>query len=253
MAMSVPRFAFRRVAKQAGDVRVALDIRMTGEIEIAPVGFRLAGESMFQIFVSFGSCKRWQFKLLRGYLIASFSKTWAVIKDCGAPDSATFDQARVSPGFFGFQPARSANAYEIEPMLFYLETADPARLLDQRIQTGFDWRLEVGDPSTDTADQMVMRILDGLEVGHGHSEIKFPQIALRDQHAQIAIDSPQAQSREVTLHQLVDLVRRQVAAMPLDHLEDRLPLFCVSDIHRKVPDKPILVRLHYIVNNRNYY
>src|SRR5215475_8298450 len=144
--------AFGGVAKQAGDVRIALDIRLTGEIEIAPVGLRLGGESMFQIFVSFGSCKSWQFKLLRSYLIASFSKTRAVIKDCDAQDSAPFDQARVSPGFSGFQPAGSANANEIEPMLFYLETADPTRLLDQGIQIRFDRRLDVGDASADTAD-----------------------------------------------------------------------------------------------------
>src|SRR5262245_15654499 len=98
-----------------------------------------------------------------------------------------------------------------------------------------------------------MRILDGLEVGHGHSDVKFPQISLRDQHAQIAIDSSHTQSREAALDQLVNLVRRQVAAMPLDRLEDRLPLFCVSDIHRKVPESRILVRPSDIVNNRNYY
>jgi hypothetical protein len=91
---------------------------------------------MFQIFVSFGSCKSWQFKLLRGYLIASFSKTRAVIKDYGALDSAPFDQSRVSPGFFGFQPAGSANANEIEPMPFYLETADPARFATSAFRPG---------------------------------------------------------------------------------------------------------------------
>ena len=54
--------------------------------------------------------------------------------------------------------------------------------------------------------------------------------------------------REAALDELVDLVGRQMAGIPLDGLEDRLPLFCVADVHRKVPDGRILVRLPGIVN-----
>src|SRR5262249_30562320 len=100
---------------------------------------------------------------------------------------------------------------------------------------------------------MVMRILDGLEVSHGHPKIKLAQIALLNQHAQVAVDSAQAQPREAALNELICLVRRQMAAMPLDRLEDRLPLFCVSDIHRYIPDRRILVRHPATVNNSNYY
>jgi hypothetical protein len=169
-------------------------------------------------------------------------------KDCGALDSAPFDQAIVSPGIFGFRPAGSANADEIEPMLFDLETADPARLRYKRIQTRLDRRLDVRDASANAANQMVVRILDGLEMSDGHPEIELAQTTQRNQYAQVAVYSAQAQTREAALDELVDLVGSQMAAMPLDGLEDRLPLFCIADVHRKVPDGRILVRPPFIVN-----
>jgi len=57
---------------------------------------------------------------------------------------------------------------------------------------------------------------------------------MRNQHAQIAVNGTQAQTGETALDEPVDLVRRQMAAMILNGLEDRLALFCVSDIHRNV-------------------
>src|SRR5215471_4252408 len=64
VAVSVAGLAFGRVAEQAGDVRVAFDVGLTREIKITPVGLRLAGESMFQVFVSLCSCKRWHLYFL---------------------------------------------------------------------------------------------------------------------------------------------------------------------------------------------
>src|SRR5215831_20968992 len=103
-----------------------------------------------------------------------------------------------------------------------------------RLQALFDRNVGVGYAPADSADQMVMRILGGLEVGNGHPEIELAQAALRDQHAQIAVNSPQAQTGEAALDEPVDLVSRQVAAVILDGFEDRLALFCVSGVHRNV-------------------
>lgn len=117
-------------------------------------------------------------------------------------------------------------------MFFYLKTAELASSLpDDRLQTAFDRHLGVGDAPADAADQMVVRILDGLEIGDGHPEIKLAQAALLNQHAQVAVDSAQAQSREAALDELVNLVRRQMAAVMFDGVIDRLPLFCVSSVH----------------------
>jgi hypothetical protein len=83
----------------------------------------------------------------------------------------------------------------------------------------------VGYAPADTTDQMVMRIFDGLEVGNGHPEIKLAQVALRDQHTQIAGNGAQDQTRETALNEPVNLIRRQMAAVTLNGFEYRLALF----------------------------
>jgi hypothetical protein len=49
--MSVARFAFRRVAKQTGDIRQALNVGLLGEVQIPAVRLRFSGKCCFQIFV----------------------------------------------------------------------------------------------------------------------------------------------------------------------------------------------------------
>jgi hypothetical protein len=116
-------------------------------------------------------------------------------------------------------------------MLFYAKSAEIAGLPHDRLQTAFDRDGGVGYASTDAADQMVMRILGGFEVGNGHPEIELAQVASRNQQTQISVYSAQAQSWKEALDEPVDLVRRQMAAVTLNSLENSLALFCVSDIH----------------------
>jgi hypothetical protein len=149
-------------------------------------------------------------------------------------NSARFDLARALIGLPWLRLTDGANADEIEPMLFDPKPAQIASLPRDRLQAAFDRNVGVGYAPADAADQMVMRILGGLEVGNGRPEIEFAQAALRNQHAQIAVNGAQAQTGEAALDESVDLVRRQMAAMILNGLEDRLALFCVSDIHRYV-------------------
>src|SRR5687767_112059 len=66
VAVSVAGLALSRVAEQAGDVRISFDVSLAREIDITPVGLRLTGESMFQVFMSLGSSKRWHENFLRG-------------------------------------------------------------------------------------------------------------------------------------------------------------------------------------------
>src|SRR5262245_41421035 len=123
-------------------------------------------------------------------------------------------------------------------MLFDPKSAQIASLPRDRLQAAFDRNVRVGYAPADAADQMVMGILGGLEVGSSHPEIEIAQAALRDQHAQIAVNSAQAQTGEAALDEPIDLIRSQMAAMILNGLEDRLTLFCVSDIHRYVSRPP---------------
>src|SRR5262245_61045143 len=150
------------------------------------------------------------------------------------PNSARFDQARALVGLPWLRLTGGANADEIEPMLFDPKPAKIAGLPRDRMQAALDRNVGVGYAPADAADQMVMRILGGLEVGNGHPEIELAQAALRNQHAQITVNGAQAQTGEAALDEPVDLVRRQMAAMILYGLKDRLTLFCVSDIHRNV-------------------
>src|SRR5262245_12501861 len=147
-------------------------------------------------------------------------------------DSARFDLAQVLVRLPGLRLTGGANADEIEPMLFDPKPAQVAGLPRNRLQSALDRNVGVGYATADAADQMVMRVLGGLEVSNGHPEIELAQAALRDQHAQVAVNSAQAQTRKAAFDEPVDIVRRQMAAMILDGLEDRLALFCVSDIHR---------------------
>src|SRR5215510_2494797 len=149
-------------------------------------------------------------------------------------NSARFDLARALIGLPWLRLTGGANADEIEPMRFDPKPAQIAELPGDRLQAAFDRNVGVGYAPADAADQMVMRILSSLEVGASHPEIELAQAALRNQHAQITVNGAQAQTREAALDEPVDLVRRQMAAMILNGLEDRLPLFCVSDIHRNV-------------------
>src|SRR5215470_3620476 len=149
-------------------------------------------------------------------------------------NSARFDLARTLVSLPRLRLTGGANADEIEPVLFDPKPTQIAGLPRDRLQTTFDRNVSVGYAPADAADQMVMRILGSLEVGYGHPEIELAQTALRNQHAQIAVNGAQAQTGEAALDEPVDLVRRQMPAMILNRLEDRLPLFCVSDIHRNV-------------------
>jgi hypothetical protein len=141
------------------------------------------------------------------------------------------DLARTPIGAHGLRLTGGANADEIEPMLFYAKSAEVAGLTHDRLQTTFDRYVGVGYASADAADQMVMRILGGFEVGAGHPEIQLAQVASRNQQTQISVNSAQAQTRKDALDESVDLVRRQMAAVTLNSLENCLALFCVSDIH----------------------
>src|SRR5215510_11309076 len=149
-------------------------------------------------------------------------------------NSARFDLARALVSLPWLRLTGGANANEIEPVLFDPKPAQIAGLPRNRMQAALDRNVGVGYAPAHAADQMVMRILGGLEVGNGHPEIELAQAALRNQHAQITVNGAQAQAGEAALDEPVDLVRRQMAAMILNGLEDRLPLFCVSDIHRYV-------------------
>src|SRR5215470_1688027 len=149
-------------------------------------------------------------------------------------NSARFDRARALVGLPRLRLTGGANADEIEPMLFDPKSSQIAGVPRGRLQALFDRNVGVGYAPADAANQMVMRILGGLEVGNGHAEIELAQPPLRNQHAQIAVNGAQAQEWEAALDEPVDLVRRQMAAMILNGLEDRLALFCVSDIHRNV-------------------
>src|SRR5215813_8292011 len=149
-------------------------------------------------------------------------------------NSARFDLARALIGLPWLRLTGGANADEIEPMLFDPKPSQISSLPCDRLQAAFDRNVGVGYAPADAADQMVMRILGGLEVGSGYPEIELAQAPLRNQHAQIAVNGAQAQTGEAALDEPVDLIRRQMAATILNGLEDRLALFCVSYIHRNV-------------------
>ena len=55
MTMRMTGLAFRGVAEQPGDFRLAFDVSDLGEIEIAAIGLALARERVLQILVGFGS------------------------------------------------------------------------------------------------------------------------------------------------------------------------------------------------------
>ena len=115
-------------------------------------------------------------------------------------------------------------------MVFDPKPVQTAGLPHDRLQTAFDRNIGVGYAPADAADQMVMRILGGLEVSDGHAEIELAQATLFDQHAQVAVYSAQAQTGEAALNEPIYLVRRQMAAVIFNGIEDRLALFCVSDV-----------------------
>src|SRR5215470_7255503 len=122
--------------------------------------------------------------------------------------SARFDLARALIGLPRLRLTGGANADEIEPMLFDQKPAQIASLSSDRLQAAFDRNVGVGNAPADAADQMVMRILGGFEVGSGNPEVEFAQSALRNQHAQIAINGAQAQTGEAALDEHVDVIRR---------------------------------------------
>jgi hypothetical protein len=59
MAVRVAGFAFRRGAEYARHIVKPFDVRFGCEIQIASVGLRFAGESVFQILLCLGAFKAW--------------------------------------------------------------------------------------------------------------------------------------------------------------------------------------------------
>ena len=57
VAVGVSGLAFRGVAEVAGDVGVALDVGHLGEVEVAAVGLRLAGEGGLQVLERLAAVK----------------------------------------------------------------------------------------------------------------------------------------------------------------------------------------------------
>ena len=55
MSVGVAGLALRRVAEQARGVGIAFDIRLLGEVQIAPVGLGFARERGLEIVVSLGA------------------------------------------------------------------------------------------------------------------------------------------------------------------------------------------------------
>jgi hypothetical protein len=55
VAEGVARLRLRRVAEEAADLRVALDVRRAREVEVAAVGLALAGEGVLQVLVRLAS------------------------------------------------------------------------------------------------------------------------------------------------------------------------------------------------------
>ena len=58
VAVRVAGLALGGVAEQAGDVGVALDVGPAGEVEVAAVRLRLAGERVLQVVVRLGALQR---------------------------------------------------------------------------------------------------------------------------------------------------------------------------------------------------
>jgi hypothetical protein len=129
-------------------------------------------------------------------------------------------------------PAGCADAYEIKTMFFDLKAAHPWRSHHHLHQTTFDRQLYVHNPLADAADQMVVGGFASLEIGDRHAEIEFSDRSLSGEHAQIPIDCPQAQMRMAPPGESIYLVRRQMASMAFNGLEDRSPLFGIAVVHR---------------------
>ncbi len=58
MAVRVAGLAFRRRSEQGGDIGIAFDIGLVGEIEIAAIGLRLAGEGVLEMLLGFRTFER---------------------------------------------------------------------------------------------------------------------------------------------------------------------------------------------------
>ena len=52
VAVGVARLPLGRVAEKTGDVRLPFHVRLAGEVEIAAVGHRLAGEGVLEVLKS---------------------------------------------------------------------------------------------------------------------------------------------------------------------------------------------------------
>src|SRR5437879_1159815 len=81
-----------------------------------------------------------------------------------------------------------AHADEIQPMIFHPEAHGTRRTLDDGGELLIDRHLRILHLSADAADEMIVCIFRHLEVAEPAAEIEFAHAALRDQHAQVAID-----------------------------------------------------------------
>ncbi len=206
MAERVAGLALGDRAEEGGDVRVALDIGLLGEVQVATVGLALAGERLLEVLLGLAV-------LQVGHGVPFW---WAVDGvGCQTDGGSGCDGcAPVGPAL-GHRPRKiTSGAPRSKPRSAPSGTVSSGKSSDQ-----------VAHLPTAPADQVVVRVVHvGVEPGATGSDVEGGDLTEVGQVVERLVDRPQRDGRHLPDGDGVDGLGRGVGLVPLEDPEDALAL-----------------------------
>ena len=199
-------------AEQGGDVRVALDVRLLGEVEVAAVGLALAGERLLQVRLGLAVLECWHGGPF-WWLMRSYGLLVGMVGDGGR---RRWRRRRGAGG-----PAVGAQAPEDDLGRAHLETEIGA-LGDRQVGEVDD---QVADAAAAPAHQMVVGVVDvGVEAGHAGPDVEGGDLPQFGQVVERLVDGLEGDGLHLPQGGGVDRLGRRMGLVTLEDPEDALPL-----------------------------
>ena len=220
MAERVAGLALGNGAEQGGDVRVALDVRLLGEVEVAAVGLALAGERLFQVGLGLAvleSWHGWSFLVVDDWSYVGWADVGAVLSHQArrVPEVAAVTGAPGRSRQDGHRPRKTTSA---EP------TSKPRSAPSGNGQVG-KVDDQVADAAAAPAHQMVVGVVDvGVEAGHAGADVESGDLSQFGQIVERLVDGLEGDGLHLPHGRGVHGLGRRMGLVTLEDPEDALAL-----------------------------